>query len=546
MSQLTYDHALSRIPGKWRGLLTIVSFVVGFLIISSVVGGAGFLYEYAVGGVDLDALSSGVIPLTPAIMLTNNLSLAASIPLAMLLQRAFFGVKGGYLSSVTGRFRWRWMMRLALIIVPVWIIYVGLSFVIEPAGELRIDGAAILMLAIVILTTPLQAAGEEYGTRGLIQRSAGSWFRSPVWAFVVGTVISGAVFASAHFAADPWLIAYYFVFGVSGSIAARGTGGLEAPVLVHVVNNVLIFIPAALYGQLAEGIDRSEGTGGAFVLVPMALCLGAAFFSTWWARRTGQVVRADTPPTRVGAGVRNPSALANSFGRAVEQYDAARPEYPAGTSEWLVPIESGVVVDLGAGTGKFTRALVARSLEVIAIDPDTTMLQKLGANLPTARAIPGTAESIPLADASADAVVCAQAWHWVDPVRATAEVARVLRPGGTLGLVWNIRDESVDWVADLTRIMGASKAEEMMRETVTIGAPFGETESRTEAWTKDFTLDELLSLVASRSAIIAADAPTRERIFASVRDLVATHPALAGQDTIPMPYITHSFRARLG
>ena len=84
MSQLTYDHALSRIPGKWRGLLAIVSFVVGFLIISSVVGGAGFLYEYAVGGVDLDALSSGVIPLTPAIMLTNNLSLAASIPLVIV------------------------------------------------------------------------------------------------------------------------------------------------------------------------------------------------------------------------------------------------------------------------------------------------------------------------------------------------------------------------------------------------------------------------------------------------------------------------------
>ncbi|CAN5587143.1 hypothetical protein BH10ACT7_BH10ACT7_15310 [soil metagenome] len=543
MTDLTYDHALSRIPGKWRGALAILTFVVGFLLISTVVGGAGLIYEVVTGGVDIDVIASGIVPLTPAIMLTNNLSLAAAIPLAILLQRAFFGVKGGWLASVTGRFRWRWLGRLALVIVPVWVIYVGISVALDPSGEWRFDGGVILMLAIVLVTTPLQAAGEEYGTRGLIQRSAGSWFRNPAAAFIVGTILSGAVFASAHFAADPWLIAYYFVFGVSGSIAARGTGGLEAPVLVHAVNNVLLFIPAALLGQLDQGIDRSEGTGGPFILVPMALCLAAALFSTWWARRSSAVIAADAPPTTVG---QVPTQrLANSFGQAVDQYDAARPSYPEGTAEWLAPIDAGTVVDLGAGTGKFTRSLVGAGLTVIAVDPDTAMLQKLVANLPAVRAIPGTAEVIPLPDASVDAIVAAQAWHWVDTARAVREAARVLKPGGTLGLVWNIRDESVEWVHQLSLVMGLSRAEETMRTPIVIGTPFGETEQRTTRWTRHFTLDELLALVASRSAVITADEATRQRIFAGVRDLVASHPDLKDRPTIPMPYVTHAFRARL-
>ena len=121
----------------------------------------------------------------------------------------------------------------------------------------------------------------------------------------------------------------------------------------------------------------------------------------------------------------------------------------------------------------------------------------------------------------------------------------MLKPSGTLGLVWNIRDESVDWVRELSLVIGVSRAEETMRTPIVIGAPFGETEHRTTHWTRDFTLDELLALVASRSAVITADEATRQRIFDGVRQLVASHPDLAGTPTIPMPYVTHSFRARL-
>ncbi len=540
---LTYDRALSPIRGWWRGLLAIVTFIVGFLIISAVVGGAGIFYEYATGGLDFDALASGVVPMTPAIMLTNNLSLAAAIPLAFLLQRAFFGVKGGWLSSVTGRFRWRWMGKLALIIVPLWAVYVGASIALDPSGEWRLDGPALVMIAIIVLTTPLQSAGEEYGARGLILRSAGSWFRNPILAFVVATVISSSVFALAHFAADPWLIAYYFVFGASAAIAARGTGGLEAPVLVHATNNVLLLIPAALLGQLAEGFDRSEGAGGPFMLLPMAMCVAAAVLSTWWARRTGQVTAAAAAPSAADSLRVQQSAL--SFGRAVEAYDAARPAYPTAAAEWLVPSDARDVLELGAGTGKFTRSLVERGLTVVAVDPDVAMLHRLSTNLPTVRALPGTAEAIPLPDDSVDAVVLAQAWHWVDPVRALPEIARVLRPGGTLGLVWNVRDESIPWVRALSEIAGVSAAERYVAGPVAIGAPFGATETMELRWTAEFTPTRLLELVASRSAIIAADNDTRENIFAAVRALLANDPELAGRESFNLPYVTHAFRATL-
>jgi len=298
VAPLTYDHSLSHVPGWWRGLLAIITFVVGFFIVSTVLGAIAIGVEMSTGAITFDEIASGVVPFTPLVMLLNNLSLAACIPLAMLLQRAFFGVPMRSLSSVVGRFRWRWMGRLALIIVPVWIVYVGCSLLLEPGGEVTFDGGVLLMLAIVVITTPLQSAGEEYGARGLILRSAASWFRSPWLAFAVGVVISSSLFSLAHFAADWWLIAYYFVFGASAALAARGTGGLEAPVLIHATNNVLLFIPAVLFGQLAEGIDRSEGTGGPFMLIPMALCLAAAGLSTWWARRNKVTVIAP-PPARI-------------------------------------------------------------------------------------------------------------------------------------------------------------------------------------------------------------------------------------------------------
>ena len=284
-STVTYDHALSRTRGVWRGIVAIVMLVIGFLLLQVLIGGLGVAIEFARGAITLEQLTSGRVPFTPGVLLSTNLSLALLIPLAIALQRLLFGARAGTLASVVGRFRWRWLGRLALIIVPVWLVYIGGSVLIAPDGLVTVDATVLVMLAIVILTTPFQAAGEEFGARGLIQRSVGSWFSNPVTAFVVSTVVASGLFALAHLAGDPWLVAYYFTFGVSMSLAARGTGGLEAPILIHATNNVLIFLPAVLLGQLETGIDRSAGTGGPFMLLPMALCLAAAGLSTWWARR---------------------------------------------------------------------------------------------------------------------------------------------------------------------------------------------------------------------------------------------------------------------
>lgn len=303
-ARFTYDHALRAAPAWWRGATAIALLVAGFLLLSIVLGGLGVLIDLATGAYSLDQLSRGEITLTPWSMLANNLSLAALWPIAMLLQWWLFGVRPGWMSSVEGRFRWRWVGRLAVVIVPVWAVYVGVSFLFSPTNAVVIDGTVVAMVLVVLLTTPLQSAGEEFGARGLIQRSVGSWFASPVVAFLVGALVSGAIFASAHLAGDPWLIAYYFVFGVSLSFAARGTGGLEAPVLIHATNNVLLLVPTALMSQTDSVFQREAGVAGPFMLLPMALCVAAALFSTWWAKRNGVTTTAPLPPAR---GTRTPA-----------------------------------------------------------------------------------------------------------------------------------------------------------------------------------------------------------------------------------------------
>ncbi|MES2170735.1 MAG: methyltransferase domain-containing protein [Actinomycetota bacterium] len=233
------------------------------------------------------------------------------------------------------------------------------------------------------------------------------------------------------------------------------------------------------------------------------------------------------------------------FGQAADVYERSRPTYPPEAAAWLVPASARTVVDLGAGTGKFTRSLVELGLDVIAVEPDPVMLTTLAAALPRVRTVGGSAERMPLPDGSVDAVTVAQAWHWVDPPKAVPEIARVLRPGGTLGLVWNLRDDRVDWVRRLGEVMGSSEAELYQRGEIVIGPPFGETEYFEVAWTAQTNADELVDLVASRSYIIAATEQERQRVFDGVRELVATEPTLAGRESFELPYRTRCFRARL-
>jgi SAM-dependent methyltransferase len=234
---------------------------------------------------------------------------------------------------------------------------------------------------------------------------------------------------------------------------------------------------------------------------------------------------------------------ARSFGAAAEAYERARPTYPAAAVDWLVPTEARTVLDLGAGTGKLTRALVERELDVVAVEPLAEMRATLAAALPGVRALAGTAEAIPLADDSVDAITVAQAWHWVDPERATAEAARVLRPGGTLGLIWNRRDEGVDWVARLSEVMVNSDADGLEMDEVEIGPPFGPAETFVTAWARPMDVELLVEMVASRSYVITATPERRREILDGVRELVESDPSLGAE--FDLPYRTWCFRARL-
>jgi SAM-dependent methyltransferase len=239
-------------------------------------------------------------------------------------------------------------------------------------------------------------------------------------------------------------------------------------------------------------------------------------------------------------------AQGTGFGVAADAYEAGRPEYPAEAISWMLEGTRGTVLDLGAGTGKLTRGILALWRDVVAVDPDAAMLARLQRELPGVRAEVGAAEEIPLPDASVGAVVLGQAWHWVDVERASREVGRVLAPGGALGLIWNVRDEREPWVAALTGAMHGSVAEEMIQAGgPTVEAPFGPLEELRVGWSRPITRDAIEAMVRSRSYYLAADAAGRGATEARVAAVLDGLPALAGRGSVPLPYIAVAYRTRI-
>lgn len=236
--------------------------------------------------------------------------------------------------------------------------------------------------------------------------------------------------------------------------------------------------------------------------------------------------------------------MSRSFGSVAGRYESGRPDYPAAAVRWLLaPLGPGVhrVIDLGAGTGKLTRAIEATGATVTAVDPDAAMLAELRRRSPGVETLEGTAERLPVSTGTADAVLCGQAWHWVDPVAGAAEAGRVLRPGGVLGLVWNVRDERDPVVRRLTRIMHASAAEQLV-----VGGgpephpPFAGFERRVWDWRRGLSRERLRDLVASRSYVITAEESVRAGIL---REVDALFDEVADGGALALPYRTEAFRA---
>jgi SAM-dependent methyltransferase len=200
------------------------------------------------------------------------------------------------------------------------------------------------------------------------------------------------------------------------------------------------------------------------------------------------------------------------------------------------------VVDLGAGTGKLSRALVALGHRVTAIDPLPEMLELLPANAPGAFAILGTAEVIPLPNAYADVVTCGQSFHWFDRSVALPEIARVLRPRGRLGLIWNSRDDRVPWVGRLSGIIGEESVqrEDVLPEALDESALFGAVERGEFGFEQRLDRETLMDLVLSRSYCAKLPPPERDPIFDAVGRL---YDEVAGAEGIRLPYVTECFRA---
>ncbi|WP_238015389.1 class I SAM-dependent methyltransferase [Dactylosporangium sp. AC04546] len=231
------------------------------------------------------------------------------------------------------------------------------------------------------------------------------------------------------------------------------------------------------------------------------------------------------------------AAHASSFGAAADLYDRIRPQYPVEALQWAVPGSSDIV-DLGAGTGILTRQLRALGHHVIAVEPDDKMREQIDGD---ARA--GNAAEIPVDDATQDAVTAGQAYHWFATEEAHTEIARVLKPGGCFVPIWNVRDESVPWVADLSGVFDGHRAREALDERFLpqsqFGPHFGTAELRKFSWSATHTADSLVELVRSRSYYLVSDEPTRRRLEQEVRALVKDHG-----DRFELPYVTYAYRAR--
>jgi SAM-dependent methyltransferase len=240
---------------------------------------------------------------------------------------------------------------------------------------------------------------------------------------------------------------------------------------------------------------------------------------------------------------RDPNARgpATAFAEVAGAYERGRPGYPEEAVRWLAGEEQKDVVDLGAGTGKLTRALVALGHRVTAIEPLPEMLELLPAAAPGAFAILGNAEVIPLPDAHADIVTCAQSFHWFDHAVALPEIARVLRPHGRLAFVWNSRDDREPWVTRLSKLIGSeSVGRDAGEGPVVESGLFEPIETATFEFEQALDRERLLDLVLSRSYCAKLPPAEREPILKAVGEL---YDEVVDEDGVRLPYVTECFRA---
>jgi len=224
----------------------------------------------------------------PVAFLYVNLSLISLIPAAGLSIWIGHQIRPRYLSSVAGGIRWRWLFRCMLTVLPIWLIYLGIwVFVEAPQGAKPDDW--LLLLIMVLVFTPFQAAAEEYFFRGWILQNVGSWFARPTVGLVVSIAVSIAVFAAAHGSPDPWIIGSLGCLAVASGIAAWRTGGLEAGIAMHTVHNVTAFTVVILFGGWQESFITQTKTATPAVFIFALIMHGSALALILWQAKRQQV-----------------------------------------------------------------------------------------------------------------------------------------------------------------------------------------------------------------------------------------------------------------
>ncbi len=239
------------------------------------------------------------------------------------------------------------------------------------------------------------------------------------------------------------------------------------------------------------------------------------------------------------------------FNKSAAAYEKGRPDYPKSIIDFLIREfslgSSKRILDLAAGTGKFTRLIQRCGGEVIAIEPLEGMRKQFMLKVPDIKVMEGTAEQIPLPDASVDVVTVAQAFHWFSHEKALQEIHRVLKPDGSLVLIWNVRDESTEWIADLSKLIQAHESSTPQyrhgkwKDVFKKSALFRPLKLTQFKHSQTVNEQLVLDRVASISFVGAMEDVEREKLLDQVRQLVHEHPQLKGKCEFEFPHLTDVF-----
>jgi SAM-dependent methyltransferase len=239
-----------------------------------------------------------------------------------------------------------------------------------------------------------------------------------------------------------------------------------------------------------------------------------------------------------------------TFGAHADAYEAARPEWPPEAARWLAPEEAGLVVEVGAGTGKLTRALAAVGRRILAVEPDPRMLAVLRElELAAVETVEGEAEALPLDDGEAATVVAGSALHWFDLDAALPEFHRVLRPGGTLSFGWNHRDIAHPAIARMSELIhdvrpvGQSWHRRDWSGRVTAGGLFGDVEHARFPFVLELPRERLHDHLLSYSGLAALPDAAREPLFAEIGEVLDADAEVSRDGRLALPFVVDAYRA---